>query len=198
MSCEETRDTNVLEDKIKWKKLVCTWGLNSKLYRQTALAFSNLLLSHFNFQNHSRFWCSFLPVLPWDFWFIISKLLFNAHLLYTLFLNVSGDIQGHYTTQQVFEKTAGLFRPTSSKSANITQHCKKLHVENTTKEVKKKKKASWAKRISTKCGKPNWTKFAFGCTGKPKGLWFCFLCCIGLFHLLSFGEAFWWFFFNIS
>lgn len=43
-------------------------------------------------------------------------------------------------TLQVFENTAGLFRPTSSKSANITQHCKKLHTENMTKEVKKKKK----------------------------------------------------------
>lgn len=73
-----------------------------------------------------------------------------------------------------FEKTAGLFRPTSPEPANITQHCKKLHVENITKEVKKKKRASWAESISIKCGKPNWAKFAFGCKGKPEGLWFCF------------------------
>lgn len=198
MSCEETRDTNVLEDKIKWKKLVCTWGLNSKLYRQTALAFSNLLLSHFNFQNHSRFWCSFLPVLPWDFWFIISKLLFNAHLLYTLFLNVSGDIQGHYTTQQVFEKTAGLFRPTSSKSANITQHCKKLHVENTTKEVKKKKKLAEQRGLAQSVESQTEQSLLLVVQENQRGCGFVFFVVLVFFICSVLGRLFGVFFFNIS
>lgn len=97
--------------------------------------------------------------------------------------------------QVLSKKSAGLFRPTGSKSANITQHFKKLHVEHRTK-VKKKKQASWAERISIKHGKPNWAKFGLGCKGKPEG--FGFVYCICPLGLLILGEDFFWWAFGFS
>lgn len=94
------------------------------------------------------------------------------------------------TTQvyKFFWKDCRAVQTNKLKSANITQHCKKLHVGNMTKEVKKK--AGWAERISMKCRKLNCSKFAFGWKGKPEGLWFGFVYCIGLLGLLSLPQDF--------